>query len=103
VVAPPRARSRWPPCWPDPPRLRHSAAPARRSAPAVAWAGDHRICLLTGTALEATSNIVDQYVLYLRRKIERPFGVRQLETVRGAGYRLRRASEPAEEQPTRDV
>jgi len=36
------------------------------------------------------SNVVDQYVGYLRRKIDRPFGLEQLETVRGAGYRLRR-------------
>lgn len=40
-------------------------------------------------AYEAGSNVVDQYVLYLRRKVDRPFGVEQLETVRGAGYRLR--------------
>ena len=40
-------------------------------------------------AYEGMSNVVDQYVLYLRRKIDRPFGVGQLETVRGAGYRLR--------------
>ena len=33
--------------------------------------------------------MVDQHVLNLRRKIDRPFGVDQLETVRGAGYRLR--------------
>ena len=39
-------------------------------------------------AYDAGSNVVDQYVLYLRRKIDRPFGVRQLETVRGVGYRL---------------
>jgi two-component system OmpR family response regulator len=31
---------------------------------------------------------VDQYIAYLRRKIDRPFGLAQLETVRGAGYRL---------------
>jgi two-component system, OmpR family, response regulator len=37
------------------------------------------------------SNVVDQYVGYLRRKIDRPFGVTQLETVRGVGYRLRDA------------
>lgn len=36
-----------------------------------------------------SSNLVDQYVLYLRRKVDRPFGVRQIETVRGLGYRLR--------------
>jgi two-component system OmpR family response regulator len=37
---------------------------------------------------ENRSNIVDVYVRYLRDKIDRPFGVSQLETVRGAGYRL---------------
>lgn len=36
-----------------------------------------------------TSNVVDQYVLYLRSKIDRPFGRRDLQTVRGVGYRLR--------------
>lgn len=40
-------------------------------------------------AYDGVSNVVDQYVLYLRRKIDRPFKVQQLETVRGAGYRLR--------------
>ncbi|MDQ2788553.1 MAG: response regulator transcription factor [Actinomycetota bacterium] len=40
-------------------------------------------------AYDGVSNVVDQYVLYLRRKIDRPFGLEQLETVRGAGYRLR--------------
>jgi two-component system OmpR family response regulator len=38
---------------------------------------------------ENRSNIVDSYVRFLRRKIDRPFGVNSLETVRGAGYRLR--------------
>jgi two-component system OmpR family response regulator len=36
------------------------------------------------------SNIVEVYVRYLREKIDRPFGVHSIETVRGAGYRLRR-------------
>jgi two-component system OmpR family response regulator len=40
---------------------------------------------------DGVSNVVDQYVGYLRRKIDRPFGVTQLETVRGVGYRLRDA------------
>jgi two-component system OmpR family response regulator len=44
-------------------------------------------------AFEATSNVVDQYVNYLRRKIDIPFGRHDLETVRGTGYRLRH-SEP---------
>jgi two-component system OmpR family response regulator len=35
------------------------------------------------------SNVVAVYVNYLRDKIDRPFGARALETVRGAGYRLR--------------
>jgi two-component system OmpR family response regulator len=39
-------------------------------------------------AFDPVSNVVDQYVAYLRRKIDRPFEVEQLETVRGAGYRL---------------
>ncbi len=38
---------------------------------------------------ENRSNVVDVYVRYLREKIDRPFGVESLETVRGAGYRLR--------------
>jgi len=45
------------------------------------------------------SNVVDVYVRYLREKVDRPFGVRSLETVRGVGYRLRddggRAAAPA--------
>jgi two-component system OmpR family response regulator len=39
---------------------------------------------------EQRSNVVEVYVRYLREKIDRPFGVRSIETVRGAGYRLRR-------------
>jgi two-component system OmpR family response regulator len=39
---------------------------------------------------EQRSNVVEVYVRYLREKIDRPFGVASLETVRGAGYRLRR-------------
>jgi two-component system OmpR family response regulator len=38
---------------------------------------------------ENRSNVVDVYVRYLRDKIDRPFGVDSIETVRGAGYRLR--------------
>lgn len=40
-------------------------------------------------AYNGTSNVIDQYIAYLRRKIDRPFGRSDLETVRGAGYRLR--------------
>ncbi|MFJ2756881.1 response regulator transcription factor [Nocardioides sp. NPDC087217] len=45
---------------------------------ALAW-GDHH---------DVTSNVVDVYVRYLRSKIDRPFGVSTLQTVRGVGYRL---------------
>lgn len=39
-------------------------------------------------AFDGISNVVDQYVAYLRRKIDKPFGRQDLETVRGTGYRL---------------
>jgi DNA-binding response OmpR family regulator len=54
-------------------------------------AGDGEDALLEGAwdmAYENRSNVVDVYVRYLREKIDRPFGVRTIETVRGAGYRL---------------
>jgi DNA-binding response OmpR family regulator len=35
------------------------------------------------------SNVVDVYIRRLRRKIDDPYPVKLLETVRGAGYRLR--------------
>ncbi|MGI9557290.1 MAG: response regulator transcription factor [Solirubrobacterales bacterium] len=38
---------------------------------------------------ENRSNVVDVYVRYLREKVDRPFDERSIETVRGAGYRLR--------------
>jgi two-component system, OmpR family, response regulator len=37
----------------------------------------------------ARSNVVDSYVRLVRNKIDRPFGVESIETIRGAGYRLR--------------
>jgi two-component system OmpR family response regulator len=39
---------------------------------------------------ENRSNVVDVYVRYLRAKIDRPFSLDSIETVRGVGYRLRR-------------
>jgi two-component system OmpR family response regulator len=38
---------------------------------------------------ENRSNVVDVFIRYLREKVDRPFGVESIETVRGAGYRLR--------------
>jgi two-component system OmpR family response regulator len=40
-------------------------------------------------AYDGGSNVIDQYVGYLRRKIDQPFGRADIETVRGVGYRLR--------------
>jgi two-component system OmpR family response regulator len=51
-----------------------------------------RLQLLEGawdSGYENRSNLIEVYVRYLREKIDRPFGVATLETVRGAGYRLR--------------
>ena len=48
-------------------------------------------------AYEGDSNVVDVYVRYLREKVDRPFGTDSIETVRGAGYRLR--EEPGDASP----
>ena len=37
---------------------------------------------------DGTDNVVEVYVGYLRRKIDVPFGISTIETIRGAGYRL---------------
>jgi two-component system OmpR family response regulator len=41
---------------------------------------------------EPRSNVVDVYVRRLRDKVDRPFGASSIETVRGAGYRVRDGS-----------
>jgi two-component system OmpR family response regulator len=38
---------------------------------------------------ESRSNVVDAQIRQLRDSIDRPFGTKSIETVRGAGYRLR--------------
>jgi two-component system OmpR family response regulator len=40
-------------------------------------------------AYENRSNVIDVYIRRLRQKLDEPFGVASLETIRGAGYRLR--------------
>lgn len=42
-----------------------------------------------GLGFESASNVVDVYVGYLRRKLDRPGDPSVIETVRGAGYRVR--------------
>ena len=57
-----------------------------------------RLQLLEGawdTEYQHRSNVIDVYVRYLREKIDRPFGIDTLETVRGAGYRLNTVTPPA--------
>jgi two-component system OmpR family response regulator len=50
-------------------------------------------------AYEGDSNVVDVYVRYLREKVDRPFGRDSIETVRGAGYRLREEPPDAAADP----
>jgi two-component system, OmpR family, response regulator len=40
-------------------------------------------------AYDPGSNVVDQYIAYLRAKVDRAFGRHDIETLRGVGYRLR--------------
>ena len=47
------------------------------------------------SAFEGGDNVVEVYIGYLRRKIDAPFGVRSLATVRGMGYRLSADQPPA--------
>lgn len=42
-----------------------------------------------GVDFEGDPNVVEVYVGYLRRKIDRPFDRNDIETVRGVGYRIR--------------
>lgn len=51
---------------------------------------DHLLEQAWDMGYDNRSNVIAVYVNYLRDKIDRPFGAKSLETVRGAGYRLRR-------------
>ena len=44
---------------------------------------------------EGESNLVEVYIGYLRKKVDAPFDVQSIETVRGFGYRLRPVARPA--------
>ncbi|HEV3404881.1 MAG TPA: response regulator transcription factor, partial [Gaiellaceae bacterium] len=51
-----------------------------------------RLQLLDGAwdrEFETRSNIIEVYIRYLREKVDRPFGLHSIETVRSVGYRLR--------------
>jgi len=42
-----------------------------------------------GADFDRDANVVEVYIGYLRRKIDQPFGVTTIDTVRGQGYQLR--------------
>lgn len=69
--------------------------------PGRAMSREHIFGRLWDCAGHGSSNVVDQYVLYLRRKVDRPFAVHQIETVRGLGYRLRPEPTPRAESGVR--
>ena len=50
-------------------------------------------------AFEGGDNVVEVYIGYLRRKIDGPFGLQTLSTVRGMGYMLT-ADRPADQEPS---
>jgi DNA-binding response OmpR family regulator len=49
-------------------------------------------------SFEGVTNIVDVYVRHLRRKVDDPFPVKLIHTVRGVGYCVREAQPPAASQ-----
>jgi heavy metal response regulator len=51
-------------------------------------------------AYDGDSNVVDVYVRYLREKVDRPLGKKTIETVRGAGYRLREDTPRGDADPS---
>ena len=57
--------------------------------PGDALTRGHLVAHAWDSSYEDSSNIIDVYVRRLRKKIDEPFGRRTIETVRGAGYRLR--------------
>jgi two-component system OmpR family response regulator len=59
--------------------MRHPGQPLTRA---------HLIEHVWDFAFDASSNVVDVYIGYLRDKLDRPFGVHSIETVRGVGYRI---------------
>jgi two-component system copper resistance phosphate regulon response regulator CusR len=46
-------------------------------------------------SFEGVTNIVDVYVRHLRRKVDDPFPVKLIHTVRGVGYCVRETQQPA--------
>jgi two-component system OmpR family response regulator len=62
--------------------------------PGDALSREHLLERVWDSEYENRSNIIDVYVRRLRAKLDRPFGRRSIETVRGRGYRLRAGDGP---------
>ncbi|HEY3317140.1 MAG TPA: response regulator transcription factor [Coriobacteriia bacterium] len=56
--------------------------------PGIVLPKDEIISHVWDWGFEGDPNVVEVYVGYLRRKLDAPFGLKTLLTVRGAGYRL---------------
>jgi two-component system OmpR family response regulator len=54
------------------------------------------------TSYDGDSNVIDVYMGYLRDKVDRPFGRRSIETVRGVGYRIRPSTDEGAPEEGRD-
>ena len=50
--------------------------------------GRHELHHYIAGSISGDPNIVEVYVRHLRRKIDEPFGIASIQTVRGSGYRL---------------
>ncbi len=56
--------------------------------PGQAWTKRQLLDHVWGADWDRDVNVVEVYVGYLRRKVDRPFGAPMIETVRGHGYRV---------------
>lgn len=57
--------------------------------PGLVLSRDRILSTIWGTDGSVRPNVIDQYVAHLRRKIDRPFGRADIETLHRVGYRLR--------------
>ena len=58
------------------------------SRPGQVCTKDYLLAQVWGPDFDGSTNVVEVYVGYLRRKIDRDHDVKRIETVHGHGYRL---------------
>ena len=58
------------------------------ASPGMVFSKHELVDQVWGWEFQGDPNIVEVYIGYLRKKIDAPFGVRSIETVRGFGYRM---------------